>query len=29
MNNIEKKGMSASEMIGRIMLMEGITEEDL
>jgi len=25
----EKEGMSASEMIGRIMLMEGITNEDL
>lgn len=25
----EKEGMSASEMIGRIMLMEGLTNEDL
>ena len=25
----EKEGMSASEMVGRIMLMEGITNEDL
>jgi len=25
----ENEGMSASEMIGRIMLMEGIAEEDL